>query len=620
MISKSSKNISPWLSLLFSSIRRQSLDKKLHFKDNIVKLRDLSLKTCTDTLAKEPDLNKVPIYAARNIYSIQLPLLQKMLLTDIILSSKKPASALEFVRVDKMSKTMKNRNIPNWELIAPLFMNPVSPTYREYKEDGDEGSTRYGGISFRLKQTIKLDGKGSKPISLHKVIWPDVIYSYCCRGIGVTEAKFNELDGFVKFINPSNGNRLPIFQVSFVPEGYDAVGLFPQFVEEHLKVFNETDQYKALILSEECLFKDARRIKDLINGEYPSNDRKHTFDDDTPEFNGDVLTLKKLYERTVSHKTLWSRRDAMDRRCPADIIRCVLLSNNATVSGIRSEYFKYHVLFNVYIHTLKLTGRLTMDLDGKLWLGRMDWKSWDLHIWKQYLELNKREGPSTIEGVIESKQIFDNFIKELYYYQCITTSEMISKREQFFESSRSILTSLILLNILQHSKWVHLLYPGLSLFMKMNLPPVMDAILDNSLRFPEGVAQEKLFSEGAKLYKIIGTMQSLENECYQNDFSTIRPIKIKDSTALKNWKMIIMTRVRLPKDITEVIKFNTRIYTQFVNTPEEVSQNAFTICVGKQMIDPDTFVYLFRLDSPEDLPSPPRKLIKDTITHLQRTI
>ncbi|CCD26191.1 Cbp2p NDAI_0H00170 [Naumovozyma dairenensis CBS 421] len=606
---KSANNtLKPWVSLLFASMRRQALAKRFNYRDNVPFLRTRSLNSTIECINHE-NLTKVPIETYRTLSNIEIPQLQDILIKDI--NIPKGSSAIQLVRTDKASQSMKHLEIADWASIVPMFINPILPNYELANKNNSQWP------EFAMKQTIKLVSTADQNIILNKTLWPQSIFSNNCRAIGVNNQKYNELQGKGKpmtFINPSNGNHLPILileNVGDIPDGCDSIGIFPRFVPEHRKLFHQLDlldSYGASIDSPPCNHKELEKIKNertsLIKGFNKSIHNRREAKIKPPK--GELTSLKRLLERTISHKTLWSRAKSEDRTCPADVLRCILLSNEIDTNAIRVEFIKSFILYNILTQSWRLNDQLKKDIidirnyssSGQV-IDNLNWKSWDLYIWRKHEEINAMELPQNLDDVVLAKERFDEFLKKLLNYQCMIVSEMKHLKTKFLEGTsaptappRAITVSIIFQTILQNNKWIQVFYPGFMTLINDSLPDFGLKLEPNNIHKRQ---EENMIFEGEKINAIMKAMLDAEAYLYEDKFANNKPLKIVEVTRMENWKLVILSKLPFPKEVAKLLQYNSKIYTQFVNDPEDVDRNGYSMCTFKKMIDKDTFLYLYRL-------------------------
>lgn len=64
---------------------------------------------------------------------------------------------------------------------------------------------------------------------------------------------------------------------------------------------------------------------------------------------------------------------------------------------------------------------------------------------------------------------------------------------------------------------------------------------------------------------------------------------------ITDWKVIIVYKNLLSEDFSKTIQFTTRIFTQFVTSLDDVDKVSYSKCIAKEMIDENTFVYLYKM-------------------------
>ncbi|CCF59935.1 hypothetical protein KAFR_0I01540 [Kazachstania africana CBS 2517] len=584
-----------WSALFFSSLRREASARKYIYKFNLPRIKKLVANRAERQLFKATEANEVPVLLDRSVFGLKISQIQQLLLKDISAPAK---TVFKLVRTDHVASPVES-----WDVLNSLLQHPVVKTYTN---DTRNTPIKSLGDIFAFTNIIAV------PMAEEtlEVVWPDPMFSYFCRGIGVTSEVHDKLvRDDITLINPATKTKLPVFTVKFVPTGYKAIGLFPKFVPEHRSIFKGLDLYGAMVTSKICKGKEKQAVENVIrrklNAMDGSNDNIVNL---LPIFEvgnstrGENLTLREFINDSKKFNHLWRSSDSRNAICPGDILRATILNDEITSTQVGKEFMVHSVLFNIFsqVWRSKLKMKEYSSLNDDL-LGSYQWKPWDSFIWNEFQKIENEPAAFTLEDVILLKNKFDRFLIDLHNYHCIVTSEMKLYRRNFFQDgeqpvARVIPTSLILQNILQHCKWIKVFYPGL----KMAIDEQFHTLKD----FPSTVVpqDDAVLKMGSRISAIVQEMAMYEQIIYKDDLGDNIYKKEKTDVIFDDWKVVILLKYSLPNDIITTIKFGTRVYVQFVNSLENVTRIAYSKCLSKRMIDEDTFIFLYKLNKEDKIP------------------
>lgn len=620
-----------WQTLFMVSLRRQGSSSRYRYKFNMENITHQVFPRCKQAF-KKTNLSYEYCDLEGVLYNISLTDLQKLLLRDI---NAPREHAFKIVRTDLTQKSSKKR-IQHWERIAPMFDHPLS-LYEKLFSEMDEDFKP----SFEWQQLIRVRCKDDK-LKLQRVIWPKSIFSNFCRGIGVKKNTYDRLleqnNGEVPmFVNPANAKPLPLFQVSdeaMIGE-FDGIGIFPYFVDKHREFFvTEVDKLKTKIASPLCTLNERKRIEKANAGRILANEEGKPFYLDansatTRIADGNVVTLKQLLERSVSHKTLWSKQSNKDRTCPGDILRATILSNDFSIRQLRAEFCKNFILYNIFtiLQRNKKSIR-SFSGNGNAPSFPFSWNVWDSYIWKQYQETESMKIPTDQASLINYKTKYDSFLHDLQTYSALVISEMKWNQFSIFQNDETTLSrfehiTLILQTVLTKSKMIRIFQPNLYKFMQDDLRPTLMELVgfteSINATIEPGFANEQSLQSANGLKKLANQLLYFEQKIYGEKFRVNRPIQLRPITLSANYKIVILDKKNaIPEIFQTLLKFMTQITTYFVKDLSEVELHGHMHCIDKKMLDKSKFMYLYEEKSNEEVKaaSPQKEKIVDNIIGL----
>ncbi|CAI4039343.1 hypothetical protein SMKI_08G0060 [Saccharomyces mikatae IFO 1815] len=608
-----------WQTLFMVSLRRQGSSSRYKYKFNMENITHRAFPRCKQAF-KEKNLAYEYCDLGGTLYNVSLIELQRLLLRDI---NAPHDHVFKIVRTDLGEKPPKNR-IQHWEQIAPIFDHPLS-LYEATLNRMDKDFKP----SFEWQQLIRIRSKDDK-LKLQRVIWPKSVFSNFCRGIGVKKSTYDRLskenDGEAPvFINPANAKPLPLFQITddTVVGEFDGIGIFPYFVDTHKALFvTEVDKLKTKIVSPLCNLNEQKRTDKANAGRLLENEMGKPFYLDSKSgtsrvVDGNITTLKRLLERSISHKTLWSKQTNKDRTCPGDILRATVLSNDFSITQLRAEFCKNFILYNIFtiLQRNKKSIR-AFSSDSNISSFHFDWKVWDSCIWKQYQGTESMPLPTDQASLVSYKTKYDSFLQDLQTYSTLVISEMKWNQSSIFQNDELSLSrfehiALVLQTILTKSRMIKTFQPNLYKFMQDDLRPVtlmesanfVDSI--NKTIVP-GFASEQSLQSASALMKLANKMLYFEQKVYAEEFRVNRPIKLRPLTLSENYKIVILDKQNsIPEIFKSLLKFMTQIKTYFVRDLTEVELHGHMHCIDKKMLDNSTFMYLYELKYNEAIRAAP---------------
>lgn len=609
-----SRGLERWMAYFFASMRRQPRARKYQYVVNVPQIRQLKLQNTGKQLASNKGKIEISVNMNKDIFKIDVSQIQKLLVEDVRYTDNAT------FRLRNNKQDLDGKPISNWEILASMLSNPIDPKYLERRYN-DEGLIN---IPFRFKHTIQMqvDNPDGTSASFNRVLWPDPIFSLSCRGIGLTPEMYKQLSNKnTKIINPANDGVLPIYEVNFIPKGYNVIGLFPQFIPQHKSIFQDIDFYSASIKARACLGKQNEIVKKLITTDYKDNETETETSElflssKDSNIHNSRNTLEKLLDMANYDSKLWSTSIMTNKSCPGDIFRSALMAKNVNRTALRKEYMKNYVLFNFISLNLRIQEYLNSHQNPNLG-SEIQWKPWDRFIWNEFqkLESNMMK-ENTIEQLQELRYKFNNFLYRLFEYNCLVTAEMKVQGKKFFENnenndiSRAMEVSLLSKTILTQCKEISTFYPGLALYIKKVFAT---ANIDIVHKMPV-IEDPKIQEIGEVIFNIIKEMIIFESEhIYSDKFNSHRRMVSEQSSPLTDWKIVILHKKPLLNRYAEVIKYQSRIFTQFLTNLGDIDKIRYSKCICKTMIDENTFIYLYKMSREK------RSSLSDIVADIMKT-
>ncbi|CAB4252989.1 similar to Saccharomyces cerevisiae YHL038C CBP2 Mitochondrial protein required for splicing of the group I intron aI5 of the COB pre-mRNA, binds to the RNA to promote splicing [Maudiozyma barnettii] len=593
----STGNFGPWLSYFYASLRREARARKFQYVFNIPNMKALKIQDSNSRLKLVEKNLPIPVHLETSIFNTDLSHVQNLLLADV----RNQKSVKFGFQIKGIEGTVPDRGI-----ISSILKNPVLPNYL----DSGFAKEKLEKTPFEYKHTIRLD-TDTNDETLHvfdRVLWPNPIFSNFCRGVGVTPKLYKELlTKDIHFRSPCNSDLLPIFKIESIPEGYDSMGLFPKFNKDQSEIFKGIDAMSALITATPCIGYQYSKVRDAITSTL-SNDGLELDRIDKKDIqlfpmvsktHSSRDTLAKLLVIAKYDTKLWSISAMTNKICPGDILRSTLFARNCNRGALRREFMKHYVSFNVVSLATRLNDhKVTKDFISDE--SAINWKPWDLYIWHEYEKLEKDfKIPNDFQDLQLIRHDFSGFLRRLFEYHCLVTAEMKVNGSTFFEntdeipgSARCYAVTTLLNSILNNSKTLETLYPGLAAFIDSKLPK--QSQIQKTL-LPK-LDDSRSLEVGERISNIIREMISFENNVFHDKFTSHSRMHSEINSPMKDWKIIILHKKPFSEEQIRTIRYQSRIFTQFTNTFESIDKISYSICVEKKMIDEDTIIYLYKMN------------------------
>lgn len=598
-----------WLRIFHSCLRRKPLSKKYDYRFNTSLINSSRVSVIKGNLTNTAGSNLVEICSNSDVFHLGLKQLRLLLLNDI----GNPVNTVYQFKTTNET-VQKTTKLTQWHIIAPLFINNVSTHCTKIAQNSQK--------ELSYKYLVKLSSTRSEidgSIHEEEVAWPDINKSLSCAGIGLPlniYEKYKKLK--VEFLNPLNNKILPIYIADEIMDMHKAIGLFPLLNEKHKTLVSDIDISASLVnkrhINEEML----RKMQSLIvkKLKYVGDNEVQNEQVINMQIRGydDPITLSEFLKITRKYKNLWSYSDSKYRSCPADIIRNTILSKNFTIDQLTEELFKHFVAFNIMSLTWRLSEKLSASLENtKNNISMNDYKASDLFIQKMGTKVTNRSSwaPEEVEKI---KFDYDNFLMSLYYYYCIIIAEMKMMKREFFRNqagkpSRALIVYTVFFRILSESTFLKQLYPGLYdyLLLHCTKPHLKsEGSIENSL------------SDSANISRLLdlikGTLE-FESIIFNDIFDPYTLfLKNERTPNFENWKIIVLTKEMFDDYTSNLIKYNSKVFTQVVETMDKVSKFGYSNCISKKMIDKDTFIFLFRINNEDKVET------KDMIDNILKTL
>lgn len=593
----SSKN---WKTLFFSAFRRQPSSNNYKYKHATPKIKSVVLNKITKDLASQ-DLKAVEVRLDRQLFSAPVSKVREIIFRD----ATGPAHArIKTIRTDPLRspKAVRQVAVSSWQNIAPIFMHPLSP-FSEFEAAGSASP-------FEYTCTVSLQSEDGLE-KLSHVSWPNALLSNSCQGVAVLKERFDALSSVGSFVNPSDGRPLDVFVVEEVPDGCDAIGLFPAYEDSHRRFFSGLKLCAAVIRRKPCSPEQRAAVEALVT----SSSRGEKDGEDAAEqskTDSQWSSLKEVMDAASTCQSLWSHARDHDRTCPGDIIRCTLMSPKIDKNQLTEEFCKHFIFYSL----LSQASRLLQTVDKSVTYRQGKLTPIDRCVWQKFQELNEVDSPTSVAEMIKYKQDFDEFSTLLSSYYFSIVAEMKAFSRDFFhndrETPRAVTVYRILFEILHNCKPFKTFYPNLSVYATKILPqniPSVDLIRSH-MHDNDG----KL-SLGAKALTIFKYITEFESEMYYDRLTTSKPLELEPVASLKSWKIVILAKEPLPQEIERALVFNSRVYTQCVTDLAQVTLIKFAACKVRKMIDEDTFLFLYQLQRPPKVDR--EELVGDVLNKLE---
>lgn len=569
-----------WRALFFGTFRRQPSSKNYRYKYVASKIKRLVLDMHTKGLTSAKS-DPILVRCDRQLFTSSVSKLREVILKDI---SGPPETCIKILQTGTVRRNGGLNGVLSWQNIAPIFAHPLNPICSAEGTDS----------TFEYRNTLRLSSKdGGK--ELLRVRWADLSYSKSCRGIGVTEEKLTELGKDVEFVNPANGNLLSVYRVDEVPEGCDAIALFPAYVPSQRQYFTGLELCAALIRQSPCTKKEQAKLEAHISSPSKNhNDSTVVPAVEQPLDETSLLTLKQLMDATNKCKPLWSSGRDKDKTCPGDVLRCTLVSQKVDFGQLIEEYCKHYILFSLVSQASRM-GR-TIDQSELHENQELEFSPMDTFVWQEFQSINETALPTTVSELIEYKKQIDKFLELLSSYYFSIVSEMKASSRTYFRDGTNVPRAVPVFRVLQEvvrdCKGFQVFYPNLSFYTSKVLPEMP------RLAESKPVVEEDNLKLGSKALAMFKHIAEFENMMFYDRFTIDAGLEIEPITSLKAWKIVIVSKNPLPLEIERSLLFSSRIYTQCVRDLENATLLQHATCEARRMIDEDTFMFLYRLQRP----------------------
>ncbi|AET41689.1 Cbp2p Ecym_8420 [Eremothecium cymbalariae DBVPG len=476
--------------------------------------------------------------------------------------------------------------------IAQLFMNPVDSKYAILSTKNcswieKRNPVLHPDVSLTLSTfytcKIKLFSTSGESI---EVLWPSAEYSLLCRGVGVTQHKFDELskNHITHVEHPLTKQSVPVIVVDSIQDGVDAIGLFPCKIPAQAKFFYSRLEYDAILPSRTCNSEEVSIIDQLMvrgnTGQYMGLSQiylklENLFPDketiDSPRFST-VQTVSMLLDPLKTGRFNTKETSRLNNNCSPDVLRGVLFSSNIDNAQLRDEFYKLSLLKYAYDST-KIEDELPSGykLEGL--------RPYDHHMIYEFRKLQALPLPQNMKEISFVKQQFDTFIRNITIYRTITK---VNLEEHQMRSNSQIVQSM-----LYNCKFFPIFYPNLYAEIAEELkdaPP-----LNLPAEQPGDATLE---------FELATAILHMECEAYK---ATYESWKISETTnakrkkKLKTFQIVITTNIPLIHPymlslLRRISKCTTRILTPGgLKTMQQTHQLLLHQSVGT-----DTNVYLYQ--------------------------
>ncbi|CCE65362.1 hypothetical protein TPHA_0K02320 [Tetrapisispora phaffii CBS 4417] len=595
-----------WLTLFKSCTIRESTNKNLTFYRNFPIITNAAKNALKTVNKSTPDSKVINIILPSDLQSIKANELSEILLYDSLLDEK---LVIEFAVNPKYFKIKRKDRKFMWSSKEVLFQHPIRPRYKLLSESDN--------IKLFFNNTITLKSKFGN-LTIQNISWPSLMVSKDCRGVAVNKSLYEKLKStidFQKIIAPFNDSELPIFLASSLPNNCDAIGLFPQYVEEHKKYFKDYDIFGALLKSGFCSeteYKNGQRILNKL-----SDKENIEIDSLVPHNITESITINDIIQyprKSAQLKKLFRSKFPITSH---DALRSMLLSNKSNISDYEVEVYKQVILFNIFIESMKLKSH---SFKVNTFLQELNnchhcIKSWDYYILENYFQLKHTPKPNTIKESIVVKKKFDAFLEKLYNYNIMMVCEQKAKKNQFHEIKtsyygnskknnmnhlpRSITILSIMEDILKSLKYFGMFSPNLHRYinnnaiLNENLPKKLDlGLIEKTLDNKKDIQISSNLKSGELINSLISGVLELEAFIFQSN--TNKEVNYKEKLNSDSWYLVLEVRDSIGSEALDLLKYSTTISMQIKSPENNFPPLGSSICVNRIFIDSQNKLYLYQ--------------------------
>lgn len=628
-----SKDLKKLLDAYWVEFRRRPSNVRFKYKPTIHYLKNAILD-------EKRSVNRVRSNQLKSEwFRIKDPNLQRSSLTDLrklLLFDLVAGENTKFQLVSD-SAILRRKLVPlrdNWKRIASLMLHPLDGNLFNDNDDpihalNDTYSTKLG---FRYYQAIRAHSKDNA-YKIDELLWPKFEFSEFCRGVAIGDNILQHLNEDdlkrIRFINPITGNEMPLTRSpELIPEGYNAIGLFPYFIEEHRQAFPKDPLWKTYSLYQSSIL-DTNSIRGQYNHlisntnipEWHKNEQVQV----EVRMDGidDVNTFDKVKAISNRYYKLWVDDAKNDPTCPADIIRSVLFSGAFREQLISEEFLKHYIAFSAYSKILRTTKKWKRDIEDRkiIDLLSINWKPWDIFIAGRYQELCEKYNRTNFriyEDVLKYKTELEAFIYDLNIHTHTMASEMKMDTDQFFavkegcKYSRAAEILALYQHLLRNPEIINVFHPVMTNYM---VKQISTNNIQVTGQFP---VNEKGLSLGKSILEMIQLTLKCDNMMYENRFSTDKSNRSKIKSDTRDFKLVITCNNSMTHEMQGLIRYCTPMSIAFTSVLEEHHVPSFSECIYKKYIaEFDATVCLYQRVKPKTKPASTEKLIKSTLSKLE---
>lgn len=606
-----------WVSIFFNCLRRGPNSKKYLYRDNLWYIKK-HIKNEKSTLidhmkkGEQSPSEQLTVYSNQPASQIPLEKLKTIVLLDIVKTNKngKGNTLFSFNRTDTTyGNSIKKEN--HWKTMEYLLSNPVVKDTSLTESTSHSSRKMIPPFSYRYTINLPIesstDYRSSTNIKLLKVLWPEPAYSNYVIGIGVNPSLFNVLNNDnLAILHPISRRPLKLFELEEKQYSSEGIAICPKYNFKHREL-KSIDLMSSIFPQKLCVGEEIETIVKLIQNDSSTLD-KSIPESALPLFNegkdksinnskSTIACLDSLLSDANKDTFLWGKVHDVDKNCPSDILRSVVLSDNYDLSQIREEFTRHFTVFNMF----SFIWRNEQDLYNINELDINAVKPWSSYIWSEYQNMELLPIPTTAEGITTVKQKFNEFLEKLHIYYYVTVSELKSRTNLDDSTpSESLQSVFILKQILTECKWFDIFYPNLSSFFQSRITA------ENSAQITKNIDSSilTLSTEEAEsmdiLWNLMRTFIETESMMFHDKFpkdgkALYQPKKLNS----KVWKLVLLCRKNtLSDEVKNIIKYALPIPIHFVNTLEKSKPFENYVSVKEKMINEDLFLYVRKLKNP----------------------
>ncbi|SCU89921.1 LADA_0F00584g1_1 [Lachancea dasiensis] len=556
-----------WISQLQLAYRNCSRQRRFTYKQNAPRLDRARMQWET---SKNPNCeNSAPqttIELPARLESMPVLALQEVLWKDVIL---RVPSRIQFV-LRAHGNRSQDCDLQQLPVMQSLFKNSIKPRYELSESRGRRGA--YLEDSQGWDDVLRLQTSNHMHID---ILWPALKLSLACRAVEVPSETYKQLQNQSVY-HPVTGDAMPIFESQ--SGSNQAIALTPQLNAAHAKLFPSDLLASVVIPSRVCNNAELRALQKLCvspTGSHVTTQKQTPRPFKTADgFETEIRSTSRFFRALESGSFRPNTRIMKRRMCTTDVLRAVVLSNSITEQQLKEEYCKVSIVYCIYENLRRIKNRIN-DIEPSGAPTALT--PWDSQILRDINELNENWDTTSIQSLVNSKDLLDAFLVRLNIYNVMINAELRSSAKQAPAMSekrqRAILQ--VLSTVLAECKGFQDLFPNLYFELKLFTDSIDRASMV-STHLPEQTESSR------RVFDTVMAIVGMEDSTIANGSST------------QNFKAVLLVDQSLPADIARLYQFSSRLELQITDSLDAVTKVKNAECVAKQMIDHATILYLMK--------------------------